>query len=80
EIASKFKPDLIFLSAGFDAHISDPLGQLMLEDADFQAMTRCVMQWAEEVCDGRLISCLEGGYNLSTLGRTVKSHVLELMK
>lgn len=80
EIASKFKPDLIFISAGFDAHISDPLGQLMLEDADFQAMTRCVMQWAEEVCDGRLISCLEGGYNLSTLGRTVKSHVLELMK
>lgn len=80
QIASRFKPDLIFISAGFDAHISDPLGQLMLEDGDFAALTRCVMQWADDVCEGRIVSCLEGGYNLSTLGNTVKSHLSELSK
>lgn len=80
EIASKFRPDMIFISAGFDAHLSDPLGQLMLEDSDFAAMTRCVLQWADDVCDGRVVSCLEGGYNLETLGATVKSHVQVLMK
>jgi acetoin utilization deacetylase AcuC-like enzyme len=78
EIASKFKPDLIFISAGFDAHASDPLGQLQLEDEDYVLMTRTVKQWADEVCNGRIISCLEGGYNLNTLGQTVKVHVSEL--
>jgi acetoin utilization deacetylase AcuC-like enzyme len=78
EIASKFKPDLIFISAGFDAHASDPLGQLQLEDEDYVLMTRTVKQWADEVCNGRIISCLEGGYNLNTLGQTVKAHVSEL--
>lgn len=78
EIASKFKPDLIFISAGFDAHASDPLGQLKLEDEDYVSMTQTVRQWADEVCYGRIISCLEGGYNLKTLGQTVKAHVSEL--
>jgi acetoin utilization deacetylase AcuC-like enzyme len=78
EIASKFKPDLIFISAGFDAHASDPLGQLKLEDEDYLLMTRTVKQWADEVCNGRIVSCLEGGYNLNTLGQTVKVHVSEL--
>jgi len=75
QIASQIKPDIIFISAGFDAHLSDPLGQLQLEDPDFSAMTRTVMQWADEVCGGRVVSCLEGGYNLGTLGETVRSHV-----
>ena len=75
EIASKIKPDLIFISAGFDAHLTDPLGQLKLEDPDFGSMTKTVMQWADDVCDGRVISCLEGGYNLDTLGETVRQHV-----
>jgi acetoin utilization deacetylase AcuC-like enzyme len=75
EISSIMKPDLIFISAGFDAHLTDPLGQLRLEDSDFVAMTRTVMHWADEVCEDRIISCLEGGYNLDTLGETVKSHV-----
>jgi acetoin utilization deacetylase AcuC-like enzyme len=78
EVGSKFKPDLIFISAGFDAHASDPLGQLRLEDEDFVAMTRVVKQWAAEVCGGRIISCMEGGYNLKTLGQTVAAHVRAL--
>jgi len=75
DISKKIKPDLIIIPAGFDAHLTDPLGQLMLEDTDFVSMTRSVMQWADDVCDGRIISCLEGGYNLETLGETVKAHV-----
>lgn len=79
-ISSKMKPDIIFISAGFDAHLTDPLGQLQLEDPDFRSMTRTVMNWADEVCGGRIVSCLEGGYNLRTLGPTVKEHVKELSK
>ena len=78
EIDSKFRPDLIFISAGFDAHLDDPLGQLMLSDADFAAMTRTVKEWAAAACGGRIVSCLEGGYNLRTLGKTVKAHVTAL--
>jgi acetoin utilization deacetylase AcuC-like enzyme len=80
EISTKIKPDLIFISAGFDAHLTDPLGQLRLEDPDFVSMTRTVKQWADEVCDGRIVSCLEGGYNLDTLGQTVAEHVHELTR
>lgn len=75
EISGKTKPDMIFISAGFDAHLTDPLGQLQLEDPDFEAMTRTIMQWADEACDGRVVSCLEGGYNLDTLGKTTAAHV-----
>ena len=78
DIRRNFKPDLIMISAGFDAHISDPLGQLQLENKDFIEMTRSVKQWANEACGGRIVSALEGGYNLETLGETVKSHVKEL--
>jgi acetoin utilization deacetylase AcuC-like enzyme len=78
DIAKHFRPDLIMISAGFDAHLTDPLGQLKLEDPDYISMTRTVMQWAGEVCQGRIVSCLEGGYNLETLGETVRSHVAEL--
>lgn len=80
EIASKMKPDMILLSAGFDAHRTDPLGQLQLEDPDYVAMTRTMMEWADEACGGRLISCLEGGYNLETLGPTVREHVATLSR
>lgn len=78
DVAKNFKPDLVFISAGFDAHLTDPLGQLRLEDADFISMTRSVMDWADDVCAGRVVSALEGGYNLDTLGLTVRSHVAEL--
>jgi len=78
DISKKFKPDLIMISAGFDAHLTDPLGQLRLQDRDFVGMTRTLKQWASDVCGGRIVSCLEGGYNLETLGETVKRHVAEL--
>ncbi len=78
EISRVFKPDLVLISAGFDAHAGDPLGQLMLEDEDFNSMTRAAKEWARATCGGRLISCLEGGYNLDTLGQTVRAHVRTL--
>ena len=80
DISRKFRPDLILISAGFDAHLTDPLGQLRLEDKDFISMTRTVKQWADDACGGRIVSCLEGGYNLETLGLTVKNHVAALSK
>ena len=80
DINAAFVPDLIIISAGFDSHIDDPLGQLLLGDSDFIQMTRVVKQWANEVCKGRVVSCLEGGYNLDTLGQTVLAHVTELQR
>jgi acetoin utilization deacetylase AcuC-like enzyme len=50
----------------------------MLEDDDFIALTAAVKEWAEGVCGGRIVSCLEGGYNLNLLGQTVRAHVAEL--
>ena len=78
EISGKFKPDLIMISAGFDSHKGDPLGQLLLEDEDFVSLTRAAKDWAKQACNGRIVSCLEGGYNLETLGQTVRAHVEEL--
>ncbi|HKP69498.1 MAG TPA: histone deacetylase [Pyrinomonadaceae bacterium] len=80
DIASQMKPDIIFISAGFDAHQTDPLGQLQLEDPDFASMTETVMQWADDACEGRVVSCLEGGYNLDTLGETARQHVARLAR
>jgi len=64
EMARKFKPDLIMISAGFDSHCGDPLGQLLLEDEDFVSMTRAVKDWAQQACAGRIVSCLEGDLDL----------------
>ncbi|MBK9216544.1 MAG: histone deacetylase [Chloracidobacterium sp.] len=80
DIGKEFKPDLIMISAGFDAHLTDPLGQLRLEDEDFVSMTATLKEWASETCSGRIISCLEGGYNLEMLGQTVRNHVAELSR
>ena len=80
QISKQIKPDIIFISAGFDAHLDDPLGQLRLTDPDFISMTSTVKEWADEVCQGRIVSCLEGGYNLDTLGQTVLAHVNELAR
>src|ERR1044072_3229140 len=78
DIAAKFTPDLVMISAGFDAHLSDPLGQLQLTDADFRQMTNVLLDWAHQACSGRIVSCMAGGYNPETLGGTVRSHVEEL--
>jgi len=78
EMAARFTPDLVIISAGFDAHRDDPLGQLLLSDEDFVHLTRIAKEWAREACGGRLVSCMEGGYNLETLGETIRRHVREL--
>ena len=78
DIGARFKPDLLIISAGFDSHESDPLGQLKLEDEEFVLMTRAVKEWAAQSCRGRVISVMEGGYNLETLGQTVSAHVRAL--
>ena len=80
QIDSNIKPDIVFISAGFDGHISDPLGQLQLEDPDYVSMTRTILKWADDVCGGRVVSCMEGGYNLETLGETARTHVETLAK
>jgi len=77
-IEETFLPDLIIISAGFDSRRGDPLGGLMLEDNDFEEMTKQVMDMAERHAAGRVISVLEGGYNLDTLGETVRAHVAAL--
>lgn len=74
-----FKPDLIVISAGFDAHWRDPLANLMLEAEDFAWATSQVMEIADRTCDGRIVSLLEGGYDLKGLGDSVAAHVSVLM-
>ena len=77
-IARHFTPDLILVSAGFDAHIADPLGQLTLTNHEYEAMTRRLTEWADAACQGRLVSCLEGGYNLDALAHSA-THTLSLL-
>jgi acetoin utilization deacetylase AcuC-like enzyme len=74
----RFKPEVIFISAGFDSRIDDPLGQFRLTDADFITLTRHLLEAAQTHCEGRLISVLEGGYNLGGLAKAVTAHVGEL--
>ncbi|HZS04119.1 MAG TPA: histone deacetylase [Blastocatellia bacterium] len=77
-VMKKFAPDLVLVSAGFDAHVADPLGHLMLADEDYARITRRLNELARGSCGGRLVSCLEGGYNLRTLGATIRTHVASL--
>jgi len=72
------RPDLILLSAGFDSRENDPLGRFRLTDADFVRLTRLLKQAADSLCEGRLISVLEGGYSLEGLAKAVTAHVGEL--
>lgn len=66
-----FRPQLLFISAGYDAHRDDPLAMQRVTEAGFTAMTRRVKRLAEECCDGRLVLILEGGYHLDALARSV---------
>ncbi len=72
------RPQMIFISAGFDAHKEDDIGQMCLVEADYAWITRQIMAVAAEHAQGRIVSCLEGGYNLSALGRSVVAHVKAL--
>lgn len=75
-----FKPELVLLSAGFDAHANDPLAQLQLIEADFAWVTDELCALAESYCAGRVISVLEGGYNLEALAASAGAHVQSLMR
>ena len=76
----EFKPDILIISAGFDAHTRDPLANLNLVEADYTWVTQKLMDLADQYCDGKIVSLLEGGYDLQGLSRSVAAHVTELMK
>ena len=80
ETMKKFKPDLILVSAGFDSRVGDPLGHFTLTDAQFIELTKILLDIAHEHCEGRLISMLEGGYNVDGLASAVKGHLAQLIK
>ncbi len=77
--ADRIRPELVLLSAGFDAHARDPIGSLGLEAEDFAELTRQVLEVARTHAGGRLVSCLEGGYNLEALAESVQAHLQELL-
>jgi len=79
DAASACRPQLILISAGFDAHRDDPIGSLGLETQDFATLTETVRNTADEYCGGRLISVLEGGYNLQALTDSVEVHLREML-
>lgn len=74
----EFRPEVLLISAGFDAHHDDPLAQINLSDDGFEQITRLLAQLADRHCGGRVISVLEGGYNLAALGRCVVRHLVGL--
>jgi acetoin utilization deacetylase AcuC-like enzyme len=76
----EFKPDLIVISAGFDAHTRDPLANLNLVEADYTWVTKKLMEIADASAKGRIVSLLEGGYDLQGLSRSVAVHVTALMR
>ena len=74
-----FKPDLVLVSAGFDAHREDPMADLCLEDEDYYWVTRLALDIAALYADNRLVSVLEGGYNLMSLARSTEAHIKALL-
>jgi acetoin utilization deacetylase AcuC-like enzyme len=76
----EFKPDLLVISAGFDAHTRDPLANLNLVEADYTWVTQKLMDVADSTADGRIVSMLEGGYDLQGLARSAAAHVTALMR
>jgi acetoin utilization deacetylase AcuC-like enzyme len=78
--ALAYRPDCVILSAGFDAHYADPLAQMQVTEAGYRRMTQVVKEIAAASSQQRLISVLEGGYNLDALGRSVEAHVEELQR
>lgn len=75
-----FAPDILIISAGFDAHRMDPLAGMNLEDSDFHWITTELMRIADQTCDGRIVSILEGGYSLDALATSTTAHVGALMQ
>lgn len=75
----RFRPELILISAGFDAHKEDPLAYLKLTENDYRWVTAEIVKLADEFSKGRIVSALEGGYNLDALGRSVTEHIRVLL-
>ena len=80
DFAARIHPQLVLLSAGFDAHRLDPVGSLGLETEDYRPLTRQVTQIADSYCSGRLVSMLEGGYHVEALAQCVSVHLDCLMQ
>jgi acetoin utilization deacetylase AcuC-like enzyme len=78
--AEKFKPEMVFISAGFDSRIDDPLGSFTLTDEHFMELTRLMKKIAADHAGGRVVSVMEGGYNLDGLGKAATAHVRALME
>ncbi|CAM2068452.1 Histone deacetylase [Sulfidibacter corallicola] len=78
DISDRFKPNLIIVSAGFDAHRDDPLGSMQMTESGFAEMTEMVVSLAETHCDGRILSVLEGGYDLDGLSKSVAAHLVAM--
>jgi acetoin utilization deacetylase AcuC-like enzyme len=74
-----FEPQLILVSAGFDGHIEDDMAQMRLREPDYEWVTLEICDLADRYADGRVVSTLEGGYNLSALGRSVAVHIRAMM-
>ena len=74
-----FQPELVIISAGFDAHADDPLGYLELHEDDYVWITERIREIADKYAEGRIVSALEGGYNLAALGRSAVAHVAALI-
>ena len=74
-----FKPEMIFISAGFDGHREDDMGNLGLVEADYTWVTQRIVEVARHPAKGRIVSCLEGGYELSSLARGLAVHVRALI-
>jgi acetoin utilization deacetylase AcuC-like enzyme len=75
----EFRPDLVMISAGFDSRLADPLGRFVLSDSDFSDLTTLMLEVADKHAGGRLVSVLEGGYNLAGLTRAVSAHTQSLL-
>ena len=75
-----FKPEFILLSSGFDAHTEDPLAQVNLKSKDFYEITKRILNIANDICDGKVVSILEGGYNLNALAESAYEHVRALIE
>jgi acetoin utilization deacetylase AcuC-like enzyme len=78
--ALAFRPDFVLVSAGFDGHEGDPIGGMRLTAGGYAALTRVVKEIAETCCNGRLVSVLEGGYNVEALAESVEAHIRVLME
>ncbi len=76
----EFKPEFVLLSAGFDAHKDDPLAQLQLESKDFYSITKRTLELSKQYCDGKVVSILEGGYDLLALQESTEMHVKALLE